>query len=116
MQAMTIERADYILKYYSKLLHLNETIALRHHRSELKLSNSKNDLRRKLYLKNGWLSDDPEILNQLNEGYIQYMLNAASRIVEEFPDEVFLNCCPVCGKLARTPYARQCRLCGHDWH
>jgi hypothetical protein len=115
-QAMTIEKADYILKYYSKLLQLKETIALRHHRSELKLSDSKNGPRRKLYLRIGWLSNDPEILNQLNQGYIQFMLDAASRIVQEFPDKVFFNYCPVCRKLARTPDAKQCRLCGHDWH
>jgi hypothetical protein len=116
MEAITIEKADYILKYYSNLLSLKEKAALKHHRSELKLSDSEDDSRRKSYLRNGWLSDEPEVLNQLNQGYIQFMLNAASRIVEKFPDEVFFIYCPVCRKLARTPSAKQCRLCGHDWH
>jgi hypothetical protein len=27
-----------------------------------------------------------------------------------------LNCCPKCDALAKTPKARQCRYCFHDWH
>jgi len=27
-----------------------------------------------------------------------------------------INLCPNCGKLARTPLAKQCRHCQHDWH
>ncbi len=27
-----------------------------------------------------------------------------------------INTCPKCGHLARTPKAKQCRFCGHDWH
>jgi hypothetical protein len=26
------------------------------------------------------------------------------------------NRCPECRRIARTPEARQCRWCGHDWH
>jgi hypothetical protein len=26
-----------------------------------------------------------------------------------------INTCPQCGQLARTPLAKQCRHCGHDW-
>ena len=29
-------------------------------------------------------------------------------------DKIFLNYCPACKKLARTPVARQCS-CGHNW-
>lgn len=36
--------------------------------------------------------------------------------MKEAPEKVFLNNCPKCNKLARTPYARQCRHCGHSWH
>lgn len=38
----------------------------------------------------------------------------AERILTEHKDEVFLNYCPVCGQLARTPRALQCPQ-GHRW-
>lgn len=40
----------------------------------------------------------------------------AEMLLKEYSNEVFLNKCPGCGKLARTPKAKQCRFCLHDWH
>ncbi|MCJ8155648.1 hypothetical protein MKJ01_17975 [Chryseobacterium sp. SSA4.19] len=40
----------------------------------------------------------------------------AKRIMKETPDKVFFNNCSKCGKLARTPFAKQCRYCGYSWH
>ena len=37
----------------------------------------------------------------------------AHRILEDNPN--ILNNCAKCGKLARTPKARQCRYCGNKW-
>jgi len=37
-------------------------------------------------------------------------------IIEKHEDRIFWNRCPKCGKLARTPKAKQCRFCQHDWH
>ena len=39
----------------------------------------------------------------------------AERLLKESGD-IIINNCPKCGSLARTPRARQCRHCGHDWH
>ncbi len=116
MDAITIEKADYIIKFYSNLLTLQEAKALRHYRSTIKLDNAKDAGLTRMYLKTGWLSDDPQILNYLNEGYVQFTLNCAERILKNNPDKVYFNLCPVCGKLARTPEAKQCRFCGYDWH
>lgn len=38
----------------------------------------------------------------------------AQYVLAESRDKIFFNYCPACGKLARTPLARQCR-CGHSW-
>lgn len=116
MNNITIEKADYIISYYRNLLTLQEQKALRHHQSTLKLDDAKDVRLTRLYLKTGWLSDDPLILNYLNEGYIQFILKCAERILKDNPDKVYFNLCPVCYKLARTPNAKQCRFCGHDWH
>lgn len=39
--------------------------------------------------------------------------NIAKRILKDNPS--ILNNCPKCGRLARTPKARQCRFCGNKW-
>ena len=57
-----------------------------------------------------------EALSLANEGYQQFQLTTAARILRDSADKVFFNCCPLCGELARTPSAKQCRYCGHDWH
>mgnify|MGYP001554884795 FL=1 len=112
MGNITIEKAGYIIACYSDLLTLQEQKALRHHRSTLKLADVKDARLTGMYLKTGWLSDDPLILNYLSEGYVQFILRCAERIIKDNPDKVYFNLCPVCKKLARTPHAKQCRFCG----
>src|SRR5690242_20056031 len=62
------------------------------------------------------LSDDPEVLQFTSGGLDAFLRRTARRTLAEDRDKVFLNKCPSCGALARTPRARQCRRCGHDWH
>jgi ribosomal protein L40E len=42
-------------------------------------------------------------------------IEIAMRLLNRSIDEV-INNCPKCGRLARTPRAKQCRQCGYDWH
>jgi hypothetical protein len=116
MSDITIEKADYILAYFSGLMTWEERKAFRHHLSTIKIDGAKDVRLTRVYLKTGWLTDDPVILNYLSEGYIQFTLNCAKRILKDNPDKVFFNLCPICRKLARTPQAKQCRFCGRDWH
>jgi hypothetical protein len=116
MEDITIEKADYIIAYYSNLMNLEERKALRHHISTFKLEGTADGRLTRMYLKTGWLTDDPLILNYLGEGYVQFTLNCAERILKDNPDKVSFNLCRVCKKLARTPEAKQCRWCGYDWH
>jgi hypothetical protein len=62
------------------------------------------------------LSDDPEVLHLANGGLDVFYERTAKRILSEDRGKIFINSCPSCGALARTPKARQCRFCGHDWH
>lgn len=39
----------------------------------------------------------------------------AQRLLQDHKDDI-INNCPNCSKLTRTPYAKQCRHCNHDWH
>jgi hypothetical protein len=116
MEAVNKEEALYIIVYFSELMTATEKLALRHQQSTVKLDGSTNENLTKVYYRKGWLSDDPEVLNLLSEGPDQFMIDCTERILKESGDKVFLNLCPVCKKLARTPKAKQCRFCGYDWH
>ncbi|MFI5158964.1 MAG: hypothetical protein ACHQF4_08860 [Sphingobacteriales bacterium] len=116
MDSVDKETALYIITYFGKLMNPLEKAALRHHHSTIKLEGEDNESRTKLYYRTGWLSDDPEVLNLLKDGPDQFMINCAERVLKESGDKVFLNFCPNCGKLARTPYAKQCTYCQYDWH
>jgi len=61
-------------------------------------------------------TDDPDALALARDGYDAFVLRTGQRILSENRDAIFLNYCPQCKGLARTPKARQCRFCGHDWH
>lgn len=71
---------------------------------------------RKMIVDRGWISEQPNIKEYLKDGYEEFEFNVARRIMQETPEKVFLNNCPKCNKLARTPYAKQCRHCGYNWH
>lgn len=64
----------------------------------------------------GWLSDDPEARWLAKDGYDPFVEKTAERILAGDKERVFLNYCPRCHELARTPKAQQCRFCGFDWH
>jgi rRNA maturation endonuclease Nob1 len=44
----------------------------------------------------------------------EFRINVAKRVLSDNPQFKFNNC-PNCGKLARTPEAKQCSHCGHSW-
>ena len=117
MDLVTPEIANYIIIHYLGLFTEQEMMALMHYRHSLKFHDLPDgELRTKIYLRNQWLSNDPEILRQLDVGYVQFILNCAERVLRENPDKVFFNLCLKCEKLARSPLAKQCRFCGYDWH
>ena len=96
----------------------DERLALRHSMYISKLDNYPGDknVEKKELIEQGLLRNEPEILDHLKSGYDEFELNVAKRIMTETPSKVLLNNCPKCHKLTRTPYARQCRFCGHNWH
>lgn len=64
------------------------------------------------------MSDDEKAARRYGyfiEDYNTFRLDVAKRIVQQNPGKVFFNNCPKCNKLARTPYTKQCRHCGHTW-
>ncbi|WP_206075179.1 hypothetical protein [Mangrovimonas spongiae] len=113
---MNNETARYIIIHFPNLLTERERIAIRHQNTLSKLADKQDPRRIEIYKGKGWLTDDPEVLELLKDGYNKFELATAQRIMDESSDQVFLNTCPKCNRLTRTPQARQCRHCGHNWH
>jgi len=118
---METDKIDYILNYFSSLMTEKEAKAWKHWASSYKIihsnsSEAQKKTRIKFMTKTGWLSEDNEVLALLENGIDKFRENTAKRIFSDNPKVLDFNCCPKCGKLARTPFAKQCRYCGHDWH
>jgi len=111
---MDKETANYIRNYFSNLMTDDEKLTLKYHMYTYKTEG--NPKMRKIMVERGWISEQPNIKEYLKDGYEEFELSVAKRIMKEAPEKVFLNNCPKCNKLARTPYARQCRHCGNNWH
>ncbi len=110
---MDNETARYIRTYFSQLMTEDEQLALKYHMYTYKTED--NPRMREIMIERGWISERPDIKEFLKDGYDEFELNVAKRIMKESPEKVFLNNCPKCNKLARTPFAKQCRYCSHSW-
>ena len=116
---MDLEKAKYIVRYFSKLMNQTEAAAVRHAMYSNKLEQTppeKKERFRKMFISRGLISEHPEVTTLLKNGYQSMLIDIAGRIMQEDGDKVSFNNCPACGKLTRTPKARQCRHCGNDWH
>ncbi len=60
--------------------------------------------------------DMPELQRELAGGRAVLYLRARDRILREHQADVFINRCPACSRIVRSPVARQCLWCKHDWH
>jgi rubrerythrin len=67
-------------------------------------------------LKQKNISEDENALPLLKDGFDQVKTNTTSRIYLAHRSVLKINLCPACGFVARTPAAKQCRFCRHDWH
>jgi len=118
---MTEEVAKYIFANYGESMTTKESLAFRHLAGALKATHGKSDLeaqevarRHRVYSK--LVSDDKEVLLLARDGYPAFVQTTSERIYRDNSDKIVLNRCAVCNGLARTPAARQCPHCQHDWH
>jgi hypothetical protein len=65
---------------------------------------------------NGFRRLTPQEAEHPREAYHKLRTQVARRILREHHLEFVVNRCAVCNRIVRTPAARQCLWCGHDWH
>jgi hypothetical protein len=81
-----------------------------------KASVVKSDRLAKTLTKRSGRDDDPVIAAELRDGIETFRRKVRDRVLRDNPDKIFINRCPKCKCVVRTPKARQCFWCGHDWH
>ena len=60
-----------------------------------------------------WLAEETEEVRQASLAGPKVIWQA---IVDRIAREHRINRCPMCNRIARTPLAKQCHWCRHDWH
>ncbi len=105
------ELAKYIFDHYPNLLTTEERLARKHLIGLQKLKDEDSESRRRF-----WLSTDENVLILLENGSEEFFRKTVERILRDYPNEVFLNKCPKCNALTKTPKAKQCPKCYFSWH
>jgi hypothetical protein len=116
------EVAHYVVRFHHQFMTDVERRTQRHLFATMKATMGRSDVaaqreaaqKSRIHYKS--LSDDPNVLCLAADGYESFELQTAARILQEHRAEIRFNRCPRCSELARTPTAKQCRFCGHDWH
>ncbi len=118
---LTPEIANYVIHFHSSLMTDVESKARAHLVATMKATKGRSDEQAQHQARSHpgfskWIASDELVLQLAKDGYQNFQLQTAARILRDSGDKVFFNLCPACGKLARTPTAKQCRHCHHDWH
>lgn len=110
------EMVDYIFDYCSKFMTDKESKATWHHFAMGKSGNGNKEAFYTRFKNKGLISFDDAVIELLKNGFQVFKETVAARISEEHFNELKLNLCPKCYKIARTPLAKQCQFCFHSWH
>lgn len=107
--------ARYIVNHYSHLMTDDERAAHRSLFGEFKVRSAENSAMKEA-LRDHLISKEPDVLKLLSDGPDVFMARVRDRVMRDYPNEVFLNHCPRCAALAKTPTAKQCPKCFYSWH
>ncbi|KAA3624203.1 MAG: hypothetical protein DWQ02_23360 [Bacteroidetes bacterium] len=120
---MEYQEAKYIIDHFPRLMTELERKGLRQFFLSSKLGNPDRyahkkqfERRKEMLIEKFGYEEDSEFLKMFENGYETFVIKTAERISKDSPEEFKLNKCPNCDFLTRTPYAKQCRKCSHNWH
>ncbi len=108
------ELEHYIFYYCPELLTKEEHLAHRNLLGLLKIDSTYNEIKKDV-LRRNLISRDRKVLELLENGTEEFYRKAVERVLRSYPKGEFLNLCPKCSALARTPKAKQCPKCFHSW-
>jgi len=108
------ELEKYIFDWCPGWLTADEKAARRHLLFRRKIETAGSESMKKMLGRR--LSNDAKVLSLLENGEEKFYEKTVERVLRENPNREFLNLCPKCGALARTPQAKQCPRCFYSWH
>lgn len=104
----------YVVTYYGRLMTPTEAAAQSSMHWEEARANADSEAMQRMITRR--ISSDLDVLQLLADGADDCLYNIRNRILRDNADKVFLNYCPRCQGLARTPWAKQCQHCFFSWH
>jgi len=106
------ELARYLVEYFPELMTEQERQALFSWKLEYKANAASSELMKNKIRES--IPKDAKVKELLKDGIAVFGNNVKNRILSENPD-VFINRCPQCNSIARTPRAKQCPKCFIRW-
>ena len=109
------EMAYYIFNHCFDLLKSEEYQAHKNLLVQQKINQSENQVKKER-MRKSWLSNDEKVLKLLENGSEEFYKKTVERVFRDNPNKEFLNLCPKCNALTKTPKAKQCPKCFYSWH
>ena len=110
------ELDKYVLSSYPNLMTRLEALGQKAAFAEQKAENTTSKAMADKLREKWGSQNNPEVVAALSKGVEIFRRTVRNRILQDHADDVFLNRCPECDKLVRTPKAKLCLWCGHSWH
>jgi hypothetical protein len=104
---------DYIWSHAYEYMTDLEKLSYKAVNARFKAENASQEMAKVLLEKWGG-KNDPRVNEALSQGVEPFREAVRDRILRDHPEIV--NRCPECGKIVRTPRAKQCNWCFYDWH
>jgi len=108
------ELTRYVFHNYAWLMTTAEKWAYQGLMMEGKAEHASGGVSKHLRDRMDWM--DPGMAALVEKGASEFVVATRDRILRDHADEVFLNRCPKCSALARTPKACLCPACSHAWY
>lgn len=108
------ELKKYVLAHYSALFTEIEALAFQAAAAEYKAEHTSGPLAEKIREKWG-ANGNLKVLEALKEGVLALRDRVFERLMNESSEEIKINRCPKCTRIARTSKAKQCPWCFHQW-
>lgn len=109
------ELTHYVFHNYFSLMTTAEMLAYKILMAERKAQSVSSESL-KQHLRRQFGSSEPAVIALLEGGAREFLIATRDRILRDHPGDVFVNRCPKCQALARTPKACLCPTCSHTWY
>ena len=109
------ELTKYVLDHYGHLCTDTEQLALRVLNLQLKAEHAQSPVIKSKLAEFCETEHNPQVQEIVLSGRNAARREIRDRLLNDHREAIFLNYCPRCSALCRTPLAQMCVGCGHSW-